>query len=375
MRVHRTLLAATVFAAFLSISPSFSQVPLQELIDQAAAGAEVRIPKGNWKEPLVVSKPLKLRGENPAESIIDVVSDSPALRIETKGEVFVEGLTIRWRRETSHRPAFVQAAVVVTDTKLTLQNVNFVAPDDKLRCPSAFTATGFSEVSMSGCEFKGFDFTIQFGDGARGTIADCVVIKPGHCGITVGNGSKLEVTGTIVTGSEFHAMRCTGGELNASGNLVIANKNRGFYLGNKAARGTIRDNAIIGNGTGISGFGGSEVEIAHNYIAQSDFAAVDMRDNCKLKVSRNAIVNNARGLVLFKESGQNHNVVAINALGGNKTETEGFEKTPDVQRVNASVPGNATGRFVLGDVEAFGLTAPEKIQALWPRYLKINQLQ
>ena len=236
-----------------------------------------------------------------------------------------------------------------------------------MRCPSALTVTGFSEVDVKDCEFEGFDFTIQVGDGARGAISDCVIRKPGHCGITVGNSGKLEITGNIVTGSEFHAIRCTGGEFIAKNNLIIANKNRGFYLGNKAARGEIINNAIIGNGTGISGFGGSEVQIANNYIADSDFAAIDMRDQCELKIDRNAIVNNARGIVLFKEAGQNKNTILINALGGNKTETEGFEKAPDIQRVDAGKkPGD--GKFVLENARGFGLTDPERIQALWQKY-------
>ena len=261
----------------------------------------------------------------------------------------------------------MQAGLVAKDTQLKLQDVRFIAPDDKMRCPSALTVTGFSEVEVKGCEFEGFDFTIQAGDGARGVVADCIIRKPGHCGITVGNGGKLEVTGNIVTGSEFHAIRCTGGELIAKNNLIIANKNRGFYLGNKAARGEIRNNAIVGNGTGISGFGGSEVEISNNYIADSDFAGIDMRDQCRLKIDRNVIVNNARGIVLFKEAGENKNTILINALGGNKTETEGFEKAFDIERVDAS-KSPSDGRFVLENARGFGLSEPEPIEELWQKY-------
>ena len=79
-----------------------------------------------------------------------------------------------------------------------------------------------------------------FAGGAKGSITGCLVSNPGHCGITAGPESTVSVTGTIVTGSRYHGLRCTGGELNAENNLVIANKNRGFYLGNKPARGTIR---------------------------------------------------------------------------------------------------------------------------------------
>jgi hypothetical protein len=357
-----------LFAALLSIPHTFSQESLQQLIDKTPDGAELVLPKGKWTDPVQIKKPLRIRS---AEGVvIDVVSDEPAVNVESKGEVSLEGVTIRWKRETSNRPA---AAMVVKDTNLKLKNVRFEAPDDKMRCPSALVATGLTDATIDECSFEGFDFTIQFGNGARGKITNCDVEDPGHCGITVGNNGKLEVTGTIVTGSDFHAMRCTGGELIARNNLVIANKNRGFYLGNKAARGAIQENAIVGNGTGISGFGGSEVEIAHNYISDSSFAAIDMRDNCLLKIERNAIVNNARGLVIFKESGENKNTVLVNALAGNKIEMEGFESAPNIERVAAKTQGDANGRFVLEDARGFGLNDPSAIQSLWPRYLKLKE--
>ncbi len=358
-----------IFGAILMVCAAHftNAQTLQEMIDRAESGATVIVPKGKWTEPLQIKKAITMRGENATECVIEVTSDNPAVFVESKGDVQIENLTVRWKRETSDRKQFMQAGLVAKDTKLKLQNVRFMAPDDKMRCPSALTVTGFSEVDVKDCEFEGFDFTIQVGDGARGVISDCVIRKPGHCGITVGNSGKLEITGNIVTGSEFHAIRCTGGELIAKNNLIIANKNRGFYLGNKAASGEIINNAIIGNGTGISGFGGSEVQIANNYIADSDFAGIDMRDQCQLKIKRNAIVNNARGMVLFKEAGQNKNTVLINALGGNKTETEGFEKAPDVQRLDAGKqPGD--GKFVLEDARGFGLSEPERIQALWQKY-------
>jgi hypothetical protein len=92
-----------------------------------------------------------------------------------------------------------------------------------------------------------------------------------------------------------------------------------------------------------------------------------MRDQCRLKIDRNVIVNNARGIVLFKEAGQNKNSVLINALGGNKTETEGFEKAPDIERVDAS-KRPSDGKFVLENVRGFGLSEPERIQELWQKY-------
>lgn len=368
MRASR--LVTAVLSASVTLVSAFAAPSLQELIDAAAPGAEVRIPKGTWTRPLAITKPLQLRGDASA-CILEVTSDSPALRIETKGEVLVEGLTIRWKRETSTRPSEVQAALVAKDSRVTLREVRFAALDDNPRCPSACAATGFSEIKLNNCEFHRFDFTIQFSGGARGAITGCLVANPGHCGITIGPDSRAEITDSIVTGSAFHAIRCTGGELIAKNNLLVGNKNRGFYLGNKAARGEIRDNAIIESGTGISGFGGSAVEIAHNFISKSDFAAIDMRDSCRLKVEQNAMVNNTRGLVLFKESGKNGNSVSTNALAGNKMDMEGFQDAPEMRRVESGHPPD--GSFVLEGAAGYGLTKPDEMRALWSRYLEFKQ--
>ena len=86
-------------------------------------------------------------------------------------------------------------------------------------------------------------------------ISDCLILNPGHCGITVYSGSTIDVARNIITGSRYHGVRSTGGTLNMHDNLIIRNKNRGIYLGNKSASGHVSNNVILGNGTGISAKG------------------------------------------------------------------------------------------------------------------------
>lgn len=341
---------------------------LQSLIDQAESGGEVTVPKGVWREPLRIDKPLTLRGADRDASVVDVESDQPAIRLgHAKGDVVLENLTVRWKRATSDRASEAQAAIVAKDGPVRLRNLRVVAPDDYARCPSAFTANGFADVKIDTCEFEGYEFTLYFGGGARGIIADCVVAKPGHCGITAGPESRVEVTRTIVTGSRYHGLRCTGGTLNVHDNLVIANKNRGIYLGNKTATGTIRNNVIRDNGTGISAFAQTDVKIHNNLIAGSEFAGVDMRDTCQLDVSRNLLVDNSRGIVLFSESGKNDNAIGKNGSAGNKTETEGFtQQPPPLQKVEGQL---AKDEFAMTDVKGFGLTDPATIEPLWQRWV------
>lgn len=366
MRTFKAALTAVLFALLAQGSASAQDAKsLQALIDAAPAGGEVTIPKGEYKEPVKIDKPLTLRGEDRDACVVDVVSDGPAVRFAHKGEAVLENVTVRWMRETSARSNEPQAAVVAKDATLVLRNVRVVAPENPARCPAGFVAQGFCDVKLEGCEFEGFDFTVVFENGAKGSVTDCVVSKSGHCGITAGPDTTVNVLRSIVTGSRFHGLRCTGGELNAKHNLVVDNKNRGVYLGNKPARGTIEENVIQGNGTGISAFAEAEVKVHNNFIAGNDFAAVDMRDGCRLDIKQNLLANNGRGVVLFKESGRNRNTVGKNASAGNNVETEGFETAPEFQKVEGEIP---EGEFSSEKASGFGLTDPAKIKPVWERW-------
>ena len=371
MRIAQTVLAALLFTLLShSLASGQDAQSLQALIDKAPAGGEVTIPKGTWTEPITVDKPLTLRGEDRDACVVEVESNRPAVLFAQKGEAVLENVTVRWKLESSERTGEPAAAVVAKDATLVLRNVRVEAPDNPARCPAGLVAIGFSDVKVERCEFDGFDFTIEIGRGAKASVADSVVTNPGHCGITGGPDSTLHVARTIVTGSRYHGIRCTGGELTAEHNLVIANKNRGFYLGNKPARGAIRENVIRDNGSGISAFSGTEVEIHNNLIAGSEYAAIDMRDGCQLKVERNLLANNARGMVLFKESGTNRNSIGTNASAANKLETEGFEPPPELEKVEGEL---AEGELAMEKAKGFGLSDTAPIEALWKRWTELRK--
>ena len=106
---------------------------------------------------------------------------------------------------------------------------------------------GFSELTINTCRFEGFEFTVCFGEGTKGTIQDSLVMDSGHQGISLYSGANAQILRNVVTGSRYHGVRSTGGTLYMQDNLIIENANRGIYLGNKSAHGTVTNNIIIGN--------------------------------------------------------------------------------------------------------------------------------
>lgn len=349
---------------------------LQALIDAAPAGGTVTVPPGTWDQPLTLARPITLRAESPGGGTISVRSDQPAIRITSREPVVIEGLTIRWERATSDRLTEPAAALVLRDATATIRRCRFEAPGGNTRCPAGIHAGGLTELTLTDCEVRGFEYAVSFWDGAKGTVADCVIAKPGHCGITAGNDSEVEVARCVVAGSLFHGLRCTGGVLRAHDNLVIKNKNRGFYLGNRSARGEIRNNVLIGNATGISAFAQTEVEVANNVILDSEFAGLDARDTCRLRVTGNVIAANARGIAVFKQSGTNRNQLDGNLLWDNWTETEGVEPAPVATRAEPKFRDRPAGDFTLVTAPDAkpgpGLTDGKRIAALWARWPSIE---
>ncbi len=376
-----SLRAATAVLATAAIFNLFSATgaeatSLQTLIEAAPAGGTVAVPAGTWDKPVTIARPITLRADPAAGVVISVRADQPAIRVTSREPVVIEGLTIRWERATSERSTEPLAAVVLRDATATLRRCRFEAPGGNTRCPSGIHAVGLTELTVESCEVRGFEYAVNFWEGAKGTVKECVITQPGHCGITVGNDSEAEVVRCVVAGSLFHGLRCTGGVLKAHDNLVIKNKNRGFYLGNRSARGEIRNNVILGNATGLSGFAQSEVTVANNVILDSEFAGLDARDTCRLTVAGNVIASNTRGIAVFKESGTNRNQLDGNLLWSNPTETEGVEPAPAAVRMEPAFKDRGAGDFTLTNTESaaqgMGLKDAQPIAALWAKWLTVK---
>ncbi|MHC4671731.1 MAG: right-handed parallel beta-helix repeat-containing protein [Planctomycetota bacterium] len=305
---------------------------LQRMINNAKAGDTVIIPEGVCRQGIWIDKPLTLKGKSREKCIFELTANNSAIDVAT----------------------------------------NFLPLGNFKRCPVALRTKGFSSVSIQSCRFEGYEYTVQFREGSQGLIEDCLVMDSGHQGVSVYADADVTIQRNVITGSKYHGIRNTGGTAEIKDNLIIANDNRGIYLGNKPASGVISNNVIIDNGTGISGFAWTQVEITNNIIAKSSFAGTDMRDSCRLTIKDNIFSNNQRGLALFKESGSNGNKVLKNTIWQNATDWENMEK-PKVF-INAEPPFTDpdNGDFSLkpGPMaeQKQGLTDPAIHKSLWKLY-------
>ncbi len=349
---------------------------LKRLIDEAQPGGIVTIPKGRYTTSVEITKAVVLRGESQEGCVIEVTADQPAVLVKNvaKGNVTIENLTIRWQLATDariERPV----ALLVKDTNALIRNCRFVPLGDSKRSPVAVYIDGRSKSTVDNCRFSEFDYTICYGQGTEGVVQDCVITDCGHQGVINYDGATLTVQRNIITGSKFHAVRCTGGTLNVKDNLLIKNANRGIYLGNKTGRGTITNNLIVGNGTGISGFGRADYAIANNVIVDNEYAGIDMRDSCRLSIRNNVLAKNQRGLALFKEGTEDYNVIAKNTYWANATDVENMDKPQGSVTADPQFPDPNHGDFsVRGPVQeqGHGLTNPQVLKDLWKRYEQLK---
>ena len=346
---------------------------LQQLIDAAEDGETVIVPRGVHTEPVHISKSLTLRGESRTESVFEVTADRPAIFVDSKGKgkVTLEDVTIRWQLATSDRCEY-PTAVAVKDTAAEVRNCSFQPLGNYRRSPVAIRAMGFSDLTIDTCRFERFEYTICFNEGTEGTVRNSLVFDSGHQGIMLYSGATVKIVGNVVTGSKYHAVRSTGGTLHVKDNLIINNANRGIYLGNKSAAGTITNNVIIGNATGIGGFARSKVQIANNVIADSAYAGIGMRESCSLLVKDNIFRGNRRGWVMFKDGAKGANTVHKNTFWQNEADAENLDKTPDSIMVEPPFADPANGDFSLKPGPALeqkqGLTDPQPFRPLWRRW-------
>jgi hypothetical protein len=165
--------------------------------------------------------------------------------------------------------------------------------------------------------------------------------------------------------------------LKAHDNLVIANKNRGFYLGNKNAHGVVTNNVIQDNATGISAFGGTDVLIKNNLIMGSSYAGLDTRDSCAIRVHGNLFLDNTKGFVVVKESGRSQFTLGRNSFWKNGTDAENIDLPSNSfltdPRLESAEQGDFNPSSELISANKQGLSDPNVFRTLWKKWLSVKR--
>ncbi|MCP4453838.1 MAG: hypothetical protein GY809_20445, partial [Planctomycetes bacterium] len=231
---------------------------VQELIDKAKPGETVIVPNGTYTDPIRINKPLTLQGESRDGCLFEVKANHAAIHVDsvTGGPVRIERMTVAWQmmslpRRTDRSPFaiwIVNSRAVVQDCR-----VRPITPGTSL-APVALRADGAQPVTVQNCRFDGFEYTVCFGKASQGRVTDCLVLDGGHQGITGYDDSRLAVERTLVSGFEYHGIRCTGGTLTVTDCLIADVQRCGIYLGNKNSQGRISNCVFLRDSSGVAGY-------------------------------------------------------------------------------------------------------------------------
>ena len=346
---------------------------LQAMIDATESGKTLMVPAGTYDQPVKITKPMKLVCLDHGDVIFNVTADEPAILIDTagKGQVMVSGLYINWQLATSDKHD-MPFAVAVKDTEAVITDCVFKPLGNPQRSPVAIRAMGFSKMDLIDCDFTGYEYVVCYGEGTKGKMFDCFIRDCGHQGVILYSGAEATVERNIITGSKFHAVRTTGGKLTLKDNLIINNQNRGVYLGNKSGSGTITNNLLIGNASGIDGMSACRFAVQNNVILKSSYAGIAAGPYAELFIKGNVISGSPKGIIIHQKEGESLPVKSQfgkNVLWKNQANLENCD-SPDaiVQEPDFIEPGSGNFKLTAAELEGMGLSDPKVIFDLWQDY-------
>ena len=371
MKHPLTLTVASILAATnLIAGEARSEFHLQGAIDDASPGDTITIPPGIYTQPIVIRKKITLEGQ---DTVLKITANQPAIQIDTSKPVSLKNLEIQYQLKSKPQKGEFPYAVYTSGGDLLIEDCVFKGTGSSETAPCAVLVTERSSLHLKSSRFDGFDYTVQLWNGSEGTVENCLIMNPGHCGITIGDDSSATLKQNIVSGSLYHGIRCTGGKITADSNLVAGNKNRGFYIGNKSATGTLSNNLIINNAVGINVFANSNLKIENNIILRSSYAGLSISDTATLDIENNVIMDNERGVAGFSAEKGKEPLVGLdgrNLIYGNAVESEKIDLSSRTIKIDPQFKDADSGLFTItaNDVKGMGLNNPTDMQILWKKW-------
>jgi nitrous oxidase accessory protein NosD len=349
---------------------------VQELLDATEPGGTIYIPAGLYTAPFTINKEISLKGTDRDECIFEIKAERPLIRVNQRNKVTIESLTLKNQLETSRRKSISGFTIVAHDATVSVRNCRFVALGKNKQSPGAVYAKGFSNIRLEDCHFEGFENTIQYGEGSKGEVTNCVIQNPEQSGIIVAQNSMVTIEGSLITGSLNHGVRNMGGILVLRNNLIIKNMGRSIYFGKKVAQGEIANNAIIGNDIGLLVLSPTTMEITNNLFLDNLSAGIATRGHSRISVKANIFAGNDVGISLPTEEEYQFKV-GDNTFWKNNATSTNVKLPASIIQEDPTFTNPDIGNFSTGNQNiksaGHGLSNPEAISLLWKKYAEITQ--
>ena len=388
--------------------------PVQRLIDQAEPGTIVRIPSGCYLGTVKVDKDITLKGFSKETTVLEAFSDVPLVRVSPMCRVQFESLTFNTSRETHVTNAPSGSCIAAYNAEVKMIDCNFKPVENTHHYSIAISVhagrmdlgycefDGFNRgvvyrngakglvkncsiyntsdygiqvgsrciVNMVSCTFNGSEYAVVYSDHARGSLVDCMLLNPLFCGVFIDDNCTVAIKRTIATGSHSHGIYCAGGNLVIKDSLVIGNGDLGIHIGNHSSSAELSNNAIIGNGTGIS-VASTKLEMSNNIILCNEHGCIDTRVSDFLSVKNNIFAGNQAGLDVGRDW-DIHLMLTRNTFWNNDVTSKNFYLSSHTIVEYPSFENPTIGNYtVLNPTvksENQGLTDPAVLQSLWQKW-------
>lgn len=307
-RVAPLLGVALAAAAVVAASPALAR-PLQPLVDQASPGDVLQLPPGVWSGPVVIDKPLTIRGPG---AIVDGGGRGTVVRVDAPNVTLSDLVIEHGGRDVDGPDACVYVTQRATRARIRANSLS--------RCGFGIWIHRTEDVVVEGNRIIGPTTGhradrgngIHLFDGTRLLVRDNV-ISGGRDGIYVAATEDSRIEGNRMSDTRYgihymfsydnvvshnHARGNVGGialmeshGITATHNVSSDNKEHGILF-RDAQRCTIRHNRVERNGNGLFFFSSVDNVIEHNVVAHNEVGAKVWAGSDRNEVSSNAFLGN-----------------------------------------------------------------------------------
>lgn len=296
---------------------------IREIINSAPAGAVVCLSEGTWKENLLITKSITLKGQGTRTVLLggDPQSYAPAPIVLIKGDTSIQ---------------VVVENLVIAGLKLVIAGLKEAVRTNT----HGITILGGSSVVARRLEISDGDVGIFVGDTARLTLSESIIFGCHH-GVLVTDTAWVEINNTIVNESLLHNLSIYGNaQAILSHSSIVAAGGYGIVVAGHAvltvdlgnirggsagvvlmdnARARITNSSIQeARGDGVMALSSSQAQLFRTSILKNKLAGIVGKDNSRIELIECVVRDNEVGIAIRHTSSAYlvNNLVEYNFLYG-----------------------------------------------------------
>jgi beta-lactamase regulating signal transducer with metallopeptidase domain/nitrous oxidase accessory protein NosD len=280
----------------INVSPGES---IQAAIDAAPAGATIRLGAGEWKERIVISKPLTLEGAGWDKTLVRPDQPDPAYKTalaemtaraeavqspKEKLKIYRDAdnlgeptITVHGTTDVVIRKIKIQGIAPGSEVKDGLHSLMLVKVESGRATISdcALTEYHCGVLVWAGGDVKiertlvaaMWHFGVAAQKGGKVHIHESELRNCHYAGMVVGSGCEADVERSRISGAAWHGIRADDASVRLSGSTIFGNNRSGLYIDGKTHV-EVHNNLFWKNGGALSAFAG-ECVIERNTFAEN----------------------------------------------------------------------------------------------------------